>query len=127
MTVDAHFTRRPFTVAICTACDTGVAHHLLPRLREVVRNCPHGMLVSTQCLLGALTCATRPERGMMMLLQACNPERVPTAAIQWIGPVSTPADADAACAWISAGLWDRADLPPGLRAEQSLARASARN
>jgi hypothetical protein len=128
MTADRPFTRRPFTVAICTACDSDVARALLPDLRAVVRDCPHGVLVSTGCLLGSLTCATRtPVAGVMLLMQPCTPERVPTGAVSWIGPVQNTQDADAACAWIAAGRWDRVGLPPKLRGDRRLVRASAQN
>jgi hypothetical protein len=126
--VDRRYTRRPFTVAVCAACDSGPDSALLQGLRAVIGECPHGMLVTTQCLLGGLTCAARgPHAGEMLLLQPCTPDRVPTASVQWIGPVTSEVDAEAACAWIADGSWDRARLPMRLRADLNLTRSSRRN
>ena len=128
MTSDPRHTSRPFTVAVCTACDAEPQCALMPRLRELIRACPHGMLVATGCLLGTITCATRSSaHGQMLLLQPCTADRVPTASLQWIGPIRTEADAEAACEWISIGSWDYATLPPALRADLHLSRSSRRN
>ncbi|MCV7172555.1 hypothetical protein H7I41_21795 [Mycobacterium manitobense] len=81
----------------------------------------------TRCLLGELTCATRSPGGTMLLLQPCTAERVPVAAVLWIGPVVTGDDVRAACDWIRAGRWTRETLPVRLRAELNLARAGRMN
>jgi hypothetical protein len=122
---EQRFTHRPFTVAVCTACDGET--FLMARLREMVRSCPHGMLVATRCLLGEFTCATRGSRGAMLLLQPCTTDRVPTAAIHWLGPIRTESDAAEACAWISDGVWARDTLPLTLRADLNLTRSARQN
>jgi hypothetical protein len=121
-------TTQPFTVAICTTCGAEVTPQLLQLLRDVIRRCPHGMLVMTECLLGQITCATRPaHEGAMLLLQLCSIERTPTAPAQWLGPITDLADARLICEWIVRGGWDCRALPTHLRAEASLQRPSIRN
>lgn len=128
MATDRRYTERPFTVAVCTACDTDSRPGLMPALRQTVRNCPHSVLVATQCLLGQLTCATSSrEGGVMLIVQPCTNDRVPTGSVQWIGPVTTEVDVAAACEWIANGEWDRNDLPTNLRADLNLARTSRLN
>lgn len=126
--VDRVFTTRPFTVAVCTACNSELTSTIVHTVRNVVRRCPHGVLVVTQCLLGELTCATRRSDGaVMVLLQPCTVDRVPVASAEWVGPIKTGADVDAACSWIASGSWDRRRLPLSLRADLNLARSSSQN
>jgi hypothetical protein len=97
-------------------------------LRSVIRRCPHGMLVITECLVGQLTCATRSaHQGAMLLLQPCSIERRPTAPAQWLGPITDVADARQICQWIAKGDWDSRELPTHLRAQENLQRSSIRN
>lgn len=123
------YTREPFTVALCMHCSSSDPRSLLMRtLRDVVRRCPHGVLVSTQCLLGEFTCATRRAHlSPVLVLQPCSADRVPSAPTIWIGPIVTDADARDACEWIGAGRWDGATLPTHLRADVNLARVSSHN
>lgn len=122
------FTTRPFTVGLCTACDSEVTDASVRELRSVVRGCPHGVVIVTQCLLGQLTCATGvSEGGVMLMLQPCTIDRVPVASVVWVGPLRTRADVDAACTWVAAGSWDRQNLPLGLRADLTLTRSSNQN
>lgn len=123
------YTCEPFTVALCVHCPSSEpGSPLFGMLRNVVRSCPHGILVSTQCLLGTFTCATRGgDLDPVLVLQPCSAERVPNAAAIWIGPIATESDTRDACDWIAAGQWDRSNLPPRLRADQSLLRVSAHN
>lgn len=101
---------------------------MLPRLRQVVRNCPHGVLVLTQCPIGKITCATTgSDRGVILLLQPRTVHRVPVASARWVGPVRTDAEIEAVCDWISSGAWDRAALPLDLRADINLAKESRMN
>ena len=128
MPADRSFTMRPFTVAVCGPCGEQVSSALLSSLCEVIRNCPHGVLIQTQCLLGELTCSgARSARGQVLLLQPCNTERVPTAAVHWIGPVRTEADVECACAWIACGKWDRAGLAAHLRMDLNMAAIASSN
>ncbi|WP_074133200.1 hypothetical protein [Mycolicibacterium houstonense] len=123
------YTGEPFTVALCMHCSSADPESLLVHmLRNVVRRCPHGVLVSTQCLLGELTCATRrADLSPVLVLQPCSRDRNPNAPAIWIGPISTDADALDACAWIAAGSWDGATLPAQLRADVNLSRVSSHN
>jgi hypothetical protein len=71
-------TSHPFAVAICGSCAAEPAAQLLQMLRASIRRCPHAMLVTTGCLLGQLTCATRPPlEGVILLLQPCSTQRIP--------------------------------------------------
>jgi hypothetical protein len=121
-------TSRPFTVAVCTSCAAEPATRLLQMLRASVRRCPHGMLVITACLLGQFTCATRPSHnGVMLVLQPCSTDRIPTGPPQWVGPVNNSVDARTVRDWLEQGNWERHRLPDHLRAEATLARPSIRN
>lgn len=120
-------TRRPFTVAVCTRCGSEPDSELLASLGETVRQCPHGVLVLAQCLLGEITCATRyAAGGTILLLQPCGIDRVPHTAAIWVGPVNKTETA-MVCKWIATGAWDPADLPARLRADIHLDRSSLRN
>lgn len=128
MSAERQFTVRPFTVAVCTPCGGQISSSLLSGLRAVIGNCPHGVLVQTQCLLGGFACSgARPVRGQVLLLQPCNTERVPIAAVHWIGPVRTEADAESACAWIAGGKWERGGLAAHLRMDRNLAAIARSN
>lgn len=128
MTSERCSTSRPFTIAICTSCSAEPAADLLQMLRASIRRCPHAMLVTTECLLGQLTCGTRGSRdGVMGVLQPCSRHRTPTAPAQWIGPVTGPADARAVRDWVEHGDWNTHELPARLRAEATLSRSSIRN
>ena len=127
-------TDTPFTVAVCTACETGITAMMVPKLRKVVRSCPHGVMVVTTCLMGNFTCGAKPLGGsgasdpdVMLVLQPCTRDRVPVSFSRWIGPVRDEVDADAVCAWIAAGDWDPNNLPTNLRAELNMARLSRSN
>ena len=120
-------TRRPFTVAACMSCSEPEPM-IVELLRGAIRRCQHGILVETRCLLGKLTCATSDSsHGPMLLLQPCTVDRVPTAAVVWIGPIDTEADAKQVCRWVTSGQWDHTNLPTRLRAELNLARAGNQN
>lgn len=122
------YTCDPFTLAICRHCSAEPQSLLIGLLSNVIRQCPHAVLVSTDCLLGEFTCATiNSDRTPILVLQPCSVDRVPNAAAIWIGPVNTDADARSACNWIAAGGWDRANLPLRLRADLNLSRASSQN
>lgn len=128
MSAERRVTVRPFTVAVCAPCGEQAPSSLLAGLRDVIGNCPHGVLIQTQCLLGRLACsAARPVRGQVLLLQPCNTERVPTAAVRWIGPVRTAADVESACAWIAGGRWERDELAAHLRMDLSRAAIAKSN
>ncbi|MGW0159796.1 hypothetical protein ACWDUN_10785 [Mycobacterium sp. NPDC003323] len=128
MPADRRFTTRPFTVAVCAPCAGDVDAALLSHLRDVIAGCPHGVLVQSRCLLGGFTCSTAgAARGHVLLLQPCNTQRVPTAAVRWIGPVRTEADIATACAWIGNGRWDRRLLATHLQMDLNMAAIARSN
>lgn len=128
MSAERQFTSRPFTVAVCAPCGGQLSSSLLSALRDVVGNCPHGILVQTRCLLGKLACSgPHPLRGQVLLLQPCNTERVPTAAGHWIGPVRTEADVECVRAWIAGGKWDRDGLNAHLHMDLNMAAIARSN
>jgi hypothetical protein len=110
---------QPYTAIACSAapCAHG-ASLLVPRVREAIRSSPHGVLVTTGCLLGAARCQRGPvdDSGAYLLVQPCGPDRRPRGTVIGIGPVLTRADAAAVAAWLADGRLDAARLHPRLRA-----------
>lgn len=108
-----------FTMLVCTGC--GAAHddfppeEVLDTLRGAVRRCPHGILVSVSCLLGAPLCATRPSTGVIAAFQPCAPDRIPTENARVIGPIRDLVDAAELRAWVQAGRWNPGLLPSRMR------------
>ena len=128
MRAQSRYTSRPFTVAVCTACTPGASAAVLLKLSAVIGNCPHAVLVTTQCLLGQLACATGLSGdGVTLILQPCSLDRRPVRSVLWVGPVRTATDIAVVCDWIAAGVWDPAELPSHLHAGANLARASQLN
>lgn len=103
-----------FTAFLCAASRCGVgdagstAAHTVAVLRSAVRESRHGVLVSTGCLLGAVTCRLRAT-APIVLVQPCDADRRPTACALLIGPLRTAADVEALGRWLR----DRR-LDPGL-------------
>lgn len=109
-------TRRPFTVALCRSCTTQSELAVLEALRATIRRCDHGMLVITECMLSVLTCGARMHGpGVMVLLQPCSIDRVPSEPAHWIGPIKDNNDVGVLCEWVQRGQWDRRALPARLR------------
>src|SRR5690349_4003998 len=103
-----------FTVVVCQAdpCCAGLA--LIPALRGVVRASPHGVLISSGCTLGPLTCRTRGG-GAVVLVQPCDVGRRPVGAAVHVGPLRTRSDVADLVAWLRAGDLDAGGLPWWLR------------
>jgi hypothetical protein len=121
-------TSRPFTAAVCTSCAAGPATQLLLALRGSIRRCPHGMLVTTGCLLGEFTCAVRPSgEGAVLVLQPCSVDRTPAGPARWVGPVRHAVDARVVCDWLERGDWELDALPSRLSAEWNFAKPANRN
>lgn len=121
-------TRRAFTLVVCVGCAGRPEDPWLDELRAVVRLFPHGMLVSTDCLLGSAYCATRPGAGAIAMLQPCAPDRSPAGPPRWIGPIADDGDVADVCDWIVQGNWGLAALPARLRYPLAqLSDASRRN
>jgi hypothetical protein len=122
-------TGRAFTVIVCSCCAAEPGLSVLQGLRESIRRCRHGILVSAPCLLGKLTCAARTDgSGAMVLLQPCSTDRSPVGPPRWVGPITNPADTEAVRAWLERGDWNVGALPQRLRSQlNSVAAASSRN
>jgi hypothetical protein len=117
MTSTEPATRRPFTVAVCTPCSREPTIDVVSALRATIRRCPHGVLATTACLRGPLSCRARPhDRGVMIVLQPCTTERAPHGPTAWIGPIRDDADLEAVRGWIESGHWDLDALPTRLNA-----------
>lgn len=119
MTSSRRGTDRPFTVIVCAACAVADELSVIDELRPAIRRCPHSMLVTASCMLGPLTCASRPTGGgVMAVLQPCTNDRVACGPAQWIGPI---ADGDAAAElreWLELGQWETAPVPGRLGGHQ---------
>jgi hypothetical protein len=122
-------TDRPFTVIVCAACVGDRSLSVIDELRPTIGRCPHGMLVSAECLLGSLSCASRPTGyGVMAVLQPCTKDRVAFGPPHWIGPITNKFDAAVLRDWLESGQWETTPLPTQLCGYQQWAgRASLRN
>jgi hypothetical protein len=108
----------PFSAVVCRAgpC-AGAPASLLRLLGTATRSCPHGVLVSTGCVLRAPRCLRAPghDSGAYLLVQPCDLDRRPRGVAIGIGPVLTAADAAAVADWLAEGSMDVARLEPRLR------------
>lgn len=121
-------TNRAFTVVVCVGCAAWHDDSWLDELRAVVRLFPHGMLVSTECLLGSTFCRTRPGGGVIAMLQPCAADRTPTEPARWIGPIVDEADIADFCDWIVQSEWALSALPSRLQSPlKQLSHASRHN
>jgi hypothetical protein len=110
-------TERPFALVVCTGCSAGQGLSVLDELRATIRSCPHGVLIAAGCMLGTLTCASRPDGpGVLVLLQPCSTDRTPAGSATWIGPINDRHDAAAVGAWVRRGDWRVRAVPHPLRA-----------
>ncbi|MGW3151814.1 hypothetical protein ACWDG1_45905 [Streptomyces sp. NPDC001177] len=104
---------RPFTLVVCTSCGQD-ADQVMNVLRRAVRECRHGVMISTGCLQGVLRC--RGRLGLHAAVQPCAVDRRPTGAVVRLGPLTTEADAEAIGTWLRTGMPDDGTLPDELRA-----------
>lgn len=111
--------RQGFTLVVCSGCGTapdGLApRDVLATLRDAVRQCPHGMLVSVPCLFGGPGCADRPFAGPIAALQPCATDRTPLGGVRIVGPIRDLGDTTVLRAWVQAGRWNPGLLPSRLR------------
>jgi hypothetical protein len=115
---------QPFNAVVCRsgAC-SGTAKQLLQWLRAATRRCPHGVLISADCLLRAPRCqAPSHESGTYLLVQPCDRDRRPNGTVIGIGPVLTDDDAAAVAEWLLDGSFDVTRLEPRLRTGPRLLR-----
>ncbi|WP_235215874.1 hypothetical protein [Mycobacterium kyorinense] len=88
---------------------------MLEALRATIRRCDHGMLVVTGCMLRIATCGSRFHGpGVMVVLQPCSIDRVPSEPALWIGPINDETDVCILCDWLQRGEWDCHALPARL-------------
>ncbi|MER6987628.1 hypothetical protein ABT337_04880 [Saccharopolyspora hirsuta] len=108
-----------FTVVLCDSCEDGGELPVLAALREVIRRCPHGMLVRATCPLGRLWChagkVTGALSGHTLLVQRCTRSRSPVGEVMLVGPVRTAEDLAATARWLEPVPGDIDDLPRRLR------------
>jgi hypothetical protein len=115
---------QPFNAVVCRSgpC-AGVAGGLLRRLRVATRRCPHGVLISTGCLLHTARCrAPGHDSGTYLLVQPCDRDRRPRGVAIGVGPVLTDEDAAAVAEWLTGGSLDAEGLEPRLRLTSRLVR-----
>jgi hypothetical protein len=109
---------KPFNAVVCRVgpCAAAAAP-LLRHLGAATRRCPHGVLISTGCVLRASRCLRAPthDSGAYLLVQPCDVDRQPQGIAIGIGPVLTEADASAVAAWLARGSLDATRLEPRLR------------
>ncbi|MFF3861474.1 hypothetical protein [Streptomyces sp. NPDC002209] len=100
---------RPFTLVVCANCQSPASGQVIDRLRQVVRDCPHGVMVSTGCLGSLLRC--RRTAGLHAVVQPCTPDRKPHGVVVRLGPMADEADAETVAVWLRAGMPDDDTLP----------------
>jgi len=80
---------------------------VIESLRGVIRRCPQGALVLSECVFGDHDCDLRWNgAGVMVMLQPCTTDRVPSGRMQAIGPIASRDDVEAVCEWLESGNWD---------------------
>ena len=100
-----------YTVVLCVdeRCGSAEIRGILQRLGEVVRSCPHAMLVRASCPLGPAACAgceSGPGEGSgaMLMVQRCTGEtREPFGSATVLRPVRIGADLEEICTWLRRG------------------------
>lgn len=121
-------TDRPFTVIVCTACAADDDLSVVDELRPTIRRCPYAMLVSAACMLGPLTCASRPTGcGVMAVVQPCTNDRVACGPPHWIGPITDNGEAAALRDWLELGQWENTPVPRQLGRHQIWTRSANRS
>ncbi|OBI44205.1 hypothetical protein [Mycobacterium colombiense] len=126
MTPPRRGTDRPFTVIVCAACAVGHELSMIDELRPTIRRCPHSMLVSASCMLGPLTCASRPTGGVMAVVQPCTSDRLACGAAHWLGPIADSAAAAELRDWLERGQWENTPVPAPLRQHERWTRTLSR-
>ncbi|WP_406817464.1 hypothetical protein [Mycobacterium sp. M23085] len=127
MTSSRRGTDRPFTVIVCGACAADHDMSVIDELRPVIRRCPHSMLVEAACMLGPLTCASRPTGcGVMAMVQPCTTDRAACGPPHWVGPITDSDDTAALSDWLELGQWESTPVPNPLGRHQYWLRNSGR-
>ncbi len=84
-------------------------------LRKTVRQCRHGALVRSRCLLAG-SCASHRGVGALVVIQPCDHHRNPQGQAVVAGPLHESADVADLCDWLSTGITNRVPIPAHLRA-----------
>lgn len=121
MTSPRRATERPLTVVVCTACATDRDLSMVDELRPTIQRCAHAILVAAPCMLGPLTCASRPS-GVMAAVQPCTKDRMACGPTHWIGPVTDSDDSAALRDWLELGQWENTPMPTQLSWHQRTRR-----
>ena len=128
MTAAQRGTDRPFTVIVCFACAARHDLSVIDELRPAIRRCPHALLVSAECMLGPLTCASRPTGcGVMAVVQPCTNDWVACGPPHWIGPITDNGQAAALRDWLELGQWESTPVPRHLDRHQRWTRSDSRS
>lgn len=126
-----HSSEHGFTAAVChgMACGRHHGEATVNGLRGCVRRHPHGVLVSTGCLLGRVGCLARTagRPGSLLLVQPCLADRTPLGPAVWIGPVATAEEVAAVCHWVDSGGLRSSALPTHLHFSAHVADRAATN
>jgi len=121
-------TDRPFTVVVCAACAADRDLSVVEELRPTIRRCAQGMLVTAACVLGPLTCASRPTGcGVMAVVQPCTNDRVASGPPHWIGPITDNDQAAALRDWLELGQWENTPVPRQLGRHQLWTRSASQS
>lgn len=112
MTDSRRATSRPFTLVLCTKCQSSLGQAMLEQLRSTVRHTRHGVLVTTGCVLGEFTCLARQQGGdSVLILQPCSIDRAAEGPAIWIGAINSLDDLRIVCTWLRSGRWESNPLP----------------
>ena len=109
-----------FTAVVCHICSNDAELPVLQALRETIRRCPHGILLSAGCLLGQLWCHSGRNRtprlaGPIVLVQPCTTTRQPVGPAIPVGPLRTAQDLAVLGSWLEQAPHDHNGLPARLR------------
>ncbi|MHA6628705.1 hypothetical protein ACU61A_24970 [Pseudonocardia sichuanensis] len=117
-----------YTAVLCAAapCRTETFGETTTTLRECVRTSRHGVLVTSGCTLGALSCRLRPP-GPLLVVQPCDDERRPLGPAVRIGPVIRPDDISSIEGWIRGDRLDPTLLPSHLMGLHRRTRGAGQN
>ena len=127
MTSGRRGTDRPFTLVVCAACPADHDLSVIEELRPAIRRCPRAMLVAAQCMLGPVTCASRPTGcGVMALVQPCTNDREACGPPHWVGPITDSGEAAALRDWLERGQWENTPVPRALGRHQFWTRNAGR-
>jgi hypothetical protein len=121
-----------FTAVLCQFCNTDTELPVLQSLRDTIRRCPHGILLTSGCVVGRLWCRsirTRTPRlaGPIVLVQPCTKARQPVGPAIPVGPLRTIEDLTALGNWLERSPHNHRGLPARLRQLQDHKQDASQN